>query len=79
MSLETLRKLGEADTVIAELVEMFYLDNRPHILDSTETQIRLGVSATPIDEVLRETIAGDPGEPNDEEADWVHDRHRSRR
>ncbi|QWF77762.1 NAD-dependent epimerase/dehydratase family protein [Amycolatopsis sp. CA-230715] len=58
MSFEELRKLGETDTVIAEIVEMYYVNDRPHILDPATTRTRLGVGATPIDEVLRETITG---------------------
>jgi hypothetical protein len=57
MPVEELRKLGESDPIMAEVVEMYYLNDRPHVLDSTRTERLLGVHATPVDQVLRATIA----------------------
>jgi hypothetical protein len=35
---------------------MIYLVDRPCLLDSTETQHALGVAATPLEDVLRDTL-----------------------
>ncbi|ADB31291.1 NAD-dependent epimerase/dehydratase [Kribbella flavida DSM 17836] len=56
MPLEELVRVGERDSIMAELVEMQYLDREPHVLDSAHTEAVLGVTATPLDEVLKETI-----------------------
>ncbi|WP_433015678.1 NAD-dependent epimerase/dehydratase family protein [Kribbella sp. CA-294648] len=55
MPAEELRKLGETDSIMAELIEMQYIDQEVHVLDSAHTERVLGVSATPLDEVLTET------------------------
>jgi nucleoside-diphosphate-sugar epimerase len=55
MSAEELARVAETDTIMAELIEIQYLDREVHLLDSTRTEQVLGVSATPIDEVLDET------------------------
>ncbi|AUY52294.1 NAD-dependent epimerase/dehydratase family protein [Streptomyces sp. CB01881] len=55
LSPEELAKLGEEDEILAEVVEMGYLYYRPQLLDSARTERELGVSATPLDEVLAET------------------------
>ncbi|MFD0275428.1 NAD-dependent epimerase/dehydratase family protein [Kitasatospora sp. NPDC127111] len=55
LSPEELARAGEADEVLAEVVEMGYLYYRPLLLDSTRTEEVLGVSATPLDTVLAET------------------------
>jgi nucleoside-diphosphate-sugar epimerase len=55
LSLEELVRLGEQDSIMAELVEIQYLDREPHVLDSAHTETVLGVSATPVDSVLEET------------------------
>ena len=39
-----------------EVVEMAYLYDGPCLLDSAETQRILGVAATPLDAVLRDTL-----------------------
>jgi nucleoside-diphosphate-sugar epimerase len=56
LSLEELVRLGEQDSIMAELVEIQYLDREPHVLDSAHTEAVLGVSATPVDSVLEETV-----------------------
>jgi nucleoside-diphosphate-sugar epimerase len=56
LSLAELDALGAADSILREIVEMAYLFDRDCILDSTETQQALGVRATPIDQVLRDTL-----------------------
>ncbi|GMA86682.1 hypothetical protein GCM10025868_19320 [Angustibacter aerolatus] len=43
----------------ASLLEMLYSNESPHILDSAFTQEVLGVRPTPLDAVLRHTLAGD--------------------
>ena len=56
LSLAELETLGANDSIMRELVEISYLFYRPCILDSAETQRLLKVHATPIDEVLRDTL-----------------------
>ncbi|MFB7619123.1 NAD-dependent epimerase/dehydratase family protein [Kitasatospora sp. NPDC056181] len=56
LSPEELAKLGEEDEILAEVVEMGYLYYRPQLLDSARTERELGVSATPLDEVLARTV-----------------------
>lgn len=55
MATEELAKVAETDSIMAELIEMQYIDQEVHLLDSTHTERVLGVSATPLDEVLAET------------------------
>ncbi|MFI0717696.1 NAD-dependent epimerase/dehydratase family protein [Streptomyces sp. NPDC021224] len=58
MPQEELRRLGRADPVMAEIPEMRYLYQQPHILDATRTVRELGLGpATPLDDVLAETVA----------------------
>ncbi len=59
MPVEELRELGESEPIMAEVVEMYYLSDRPHVLDSTRTEHLLGVHATPVDQVLRATIGAE--------------------
>ncbi|MFC9688587.1 NAD-dependent epimerase/dehydratase family protein [Kribbella sp. NPDC056951] len=51
-----LERLGQDDPIMAELIEMQYLDNDPLLLDATHTSAVLGVSATPLETVLTRTI-----------------------
>ncbi|MER6298197.1 NAD-dependent epimerase/dehydratase family protein [Kitasatospora sp. NPDC001539] len=53
-----LAELGRTDPVVAELVEMLYLYDRPALLDATDTERRLSVSATPLRQVLAELTTG---------------------
>ncbi|WP_405058804.1 NAD-dependent epimerase/dehydratase family protein [Kribbella sp. NBC_01505] len=48
----------ERDPIMAELIEMQYLTRRPLLLDSTHTSDVLGVTATPLEAVLTETVTG---------------------
>jgi nucleoside-diphosphate-sugar epimerase len=57
MSDETFAAAAAADPIVAELGEMLYLDEHPFVLDAAETEHRFGVTATPIDDVLAESIA----------------------
>jgi nucleoside-diphosphate-sugar epimerase len=50
-----LARAAAADSVMAEVPEMLYLFERPMILDSTHTEVELGLKSTPPDEVLLET------------------------
>jgi len=56
MPVEELTELGASDPIMAEVVEMYYLSDRPHVLDSTQTERLLAVQASPVDRVLRATI-----------------------
>lgn len=56
MTHEQFAAMAAADTIVAEVVEMLYMVERPAILDSTETRRLLGVKATPIDEVVAEIV-----------------------
>jgi nucleoside-diphosphate-sugar epimerase len=56
MPADELHRLGQADSIMAELVEMQYLDREPHILDSSFTEDTFGIKPTPLDDVLRDTI-----------------------
>ncbi|GIE92023.1 NAD-dependent epimerase/dehydratase family protein [Actinoplanes regularis] len=42
--------------LFAELLEMLYSTEHPHLLDATYTEAMLGVHPTPLDTVLRETV-----------------------
>ncbi|KHK55422.1 NAD-dependent epimerase [Ralstonia sp. A12] len=50
--------LGAGDSILREVIEMAYLYDGPCCLDTTATQRALGVIATPIDAVLRDTLGG---------------------
>jgi nucleoside-diphosphate-sugar epimerase len=54
---EAFAAAAAADPIVAELEEMLYLDEHPLVLDATETEHRFGVTATPIDDVLAESVA----------------------
>jgi nucleoside-diphosphate-sugar epimerase len=57
MPLERLRKLGETDSILAEVVEMAYLYEQPLRLDSASTRSVLGVHASPLEQVIADTLA----------------------
>lgn len=50
-----LAELAAANSMMAELPEMAYLWDAPFVLDAARTERELGITATPLDEVLRET------------------------
>jgi len=52
-----LAELAATDSIINEVVEMLYLLDAPSLLDATETEAELGVTATAFDDVLRDTLA----------------------
>jgi nucleoside-diphosphate-sugar epimerase len=56
MTRDQLAALAAADSVLAEVVEMLYIIERPAILDSAETSRLLGVEATPIEKVIAEIV-----------------------
>lgn len=60
LTVAELERLGRADSVVAEILEMFYLFDRPMLLDTAVTRAALGVEATPLDIVLKE-MAVSPG------------------
>jgi nucleoside-diphosphate-sugar epimerase len=55
---DELATLAQQQPLFAELIEMLYSNENPHVLDSTRTEAVLGVRPTPLDTVLRETVAG---------------------
>jgi nucleoside-diphosphate-sugar epimerase len=55
---DELTGLAAQQPLFAELVEMLYSTEDPHVLDSTETEAVLAVRPTPLDTVLREMVAG---------------------
>lgn len=52
MPAEVLAAAARADSITAEFPEVLYLLERPLLLDATATVERLGVTATPLEEVL---------------------------
>ncbi|GAB2862007.1 NAD-dependent epimerase/dehydratase family protein [Actinocorallia aurea] len=52
-----LEELGRHDPIMAEIPEMLYLTERPSLLDASETERILGVTATPVETVLKEMAA----------------------
>lgn len=58
LPIDELRRLGETNPIIAETVEMAYLSENPQLLDSTDTEARLGVTGGSLDDALRGTIQG---------------------
>jgi len=56
MSRAKLAALAVDSSIFAAVVEMLYLVERPAVLDATETAQSLAVTATPFDEVLRDTL-----------------------
>ncbi|MFG2844809.1 NAD-dependent epimerase/dehydratase family protein [Kitasatospora sp. NPDC048296] len=55
---DALLTLAERNPLFGELVEMLYATENPHVLDSTDTERALGVTATALDEVLLATARG---------------------
>lgn len=55
---EALAGLAADSALFGELVEMLYSTENPHVLDSTVTERTLGLTATPLDEVLLATADG---------------------
>lgn len=56
---ENLIEMARTQPMFGELLEMLYSNESPHVLDSTYTEAVLGVRPTPLDLVLRETLAGE--------------------
>ncbi|WP_336203719.1 NAD-dependent epimerase/dehydratase family protein [Nonomuraea sp. LPB2021202275-12-8] len=56
MSKEELQRLGQTDPIMAEIPEMRYLYQQPHVLDSTRTERELDLKPAPLDDVLAETV-----------------------
>lgn len=54
MTRDQLEHLAVTDSLLAEVVEMLYMIERPTVVDSTETRRLLGIEATPLDDVLAE-------------------------
>jgi nucleoside-diphosphate-sugar epimerase len=54
MPVRELRDLGRTDPVMAELLEMLYLYDRPNILDASSAMKTLDITPTSLDEVLAE-------------------------
>ncbi|WP_266168534.1 NAD(P)H-binding protein [Dyella subtropica] len=50
------QELAAGDPIMREVIEMAYLYDHPCILDSIATQQALGVTATPIDAVIRDML-----------------------
>ncbi|MGO4702270.1 NAD-dependent epimerase/dehydratase family protein [Dyella sp. 2RAB6] len=57
MPLAALRTLGETDSILAEVVEMAYLYEQPLRLDAQATRAMLGIAASPLEQVLADTLA----------------------
>jgi nucleoside-diphosphate-sugar epimerase len=57
MTLAEFQGLTAADSILREVVEMAYLFERPCLLDSAESERALGVHASALDVVLRDTLA----------------------
>jgi nucleoside-diphosphate-sugar epimerase len=55
---DELQALAAADSMMREVAEMTYLFESACVLDSRETERLLGVSASPLDEALRDTLQG---------------------
>ena len=56
MTRDDLAALAASDTIVAEVVEMLYMTERPVVLHSTQTRQLLGIQATPLDEVVTEIV-----------------------
>ena len=56
MTRDELSVLAASDSVLAEVLEMLYMIERPAVLNSDETRRVLGVEATPLDEVIAEIV-----------------------
>ena len=57
MTIAELQALALEDSIMREVIEMAYLFDRPCVLDSTATRRALGVSLTPLDNVVRDTLS----------------------
>jgi nucleoside-diphosphate-sugar epimerase len=57
MSAVDLAAIGHHNPIMAEVVEMLYSFDDPDLLDSSLTEQTFGLSATPVDNVLAETVA----------------------
>ncbi|MFC4118194.1 NAD-dependent epimerase/dehydratase family protein [Nonomuraea zeae] len=64
MPSQELEEIGRTDSIMAEFPEMLYLYDRPNILDASSARKVLGVTPTPIDDVLREMAAQVSGASN---------------
>jgi len=53
-----LKIMGLFNPMMRELLEMQYLYAEPFVVDSTKIATRLGVRATPLEQALRDTLAG---------------------
>lgn len=53
-----LRLMGRFNPDLAELRAMGYIFTRPYVVDSTETEAKLGLAPTPWDEVCARTLEG---------------------
>lgn len=56
LSREDLIAMARNDTLLREVIEMTYLFDRPCILDASETERLLGVSASSLDTMIRDTL-----------------------
>ena len=56
MSRAVLDELAAGDSIMHAVIEMLYLLDAPCVLDASATERALGVTATPFDEVLRDTL-----------------------
>ncbi|UFS95372.1 NAD-dependent epimerase/dehydratase family protein [Nocardia huaxiensis] len=50
--------MGRTDPIAAEVIEMFYSLDNPDVIDAKLTEQTFGLSATPLDTVIAETIRG---------------------
>jgi nucleoside-diphosphate-sugar epimerase len=57
MSAKELAAIGQQNPIMTEVIEMLYSLDNPDLLDSTVTERTFGLSATPLDAVLAETIS----------------------
>lgn len=57
LPLADLEEIARADSIMAEFPEILYLYDRPNIVDASLTSKALGVTPTPIDDVLKEMAA----------------------
>ncbi|WP_059013068.1 NAD-dependent epimerase/dehydratase family protein [Streptomyces specialis] len=63
MTDEEVALAGRADSIIAELPEILYLDRRPLVLNAEAAERVLGVRPTPLDQVLLEMAEGHRASP----------------
>ena len=56
MTLAEFSRLAASDSILREVVEMAYLFEQPCVLDSADTERVLGVRASALDDVLRDTL-----------------------